>query len=51
MYKITMIIPHLDNRRVEMPGDHNLSLREAVMRVGLYSKKNPDVEFEIEEES
>lgn len=50
-YSIVMILPQLDNRRVDMPADHNLSYREAIMRVGLYSKKNKDVEFEIIEEA
>lgn len=50
-YRIEMI-KNIDgqDRRIDMPSDHNLSFREAIMRMGLYSRRNPNATFEIIEE-
>ena len=49
-YKVTMTIPHLNNRTINMNGDRNLSYNEAVWRASLYENKNPDCIFNVIEE-
>ena len=46
MFKIIMK-PASTGRLVPMPGDKNLSLREAVWRADLYKKKNPKATFSV----
>ena len=49
-YKVRMIIPHLNDKIVDMPSDHNLSFKEAKWRARLYQNKNVDCIFEVAEE-
>ena len=49
-YKVRMIIPHLNDKIVDMPSDHNLSFKEAKWRAGLYQDRNVDCIFEVVEE-
>jgi hypothetical protein len=49
-YKVTMTIPYLNNRTIDMNSDRNLSIKEAVWRALLYQKKNPDCIFNVVEE-
>lgn len=49
-YKVRMTIPHLNNKIIDMPSDHNLSFKEAKWRAGLYQNRNVDCIFEVVEE-
>jgi hypothetical protein len=49
MYKIKMYIP-TTGTIIDMPSDHNLPMKEAIYRINLYKKRNPDCSYFLADE-